>query len=434
MLTNFKKHIEENFSFLKGKKSLIACSGGVDSVVLTHLIKNLNLEIALAHCNFSLRGEESDGDEQFVVALAENLDVPIFSETFNTHKYADEQKVSTQMAARTLRYNWFEEILSNFSYDYLLTAHHLDDDLETFFINLSRGTGLNGLTGIPKKNQKVVRPLLNFSREEIVDYAEANKLKWREDSTNQKTDYLRNKLRLEVIPQFKETNENLLKNFKKTQDNLIASQNLIDDYMSLVYKLVISKKSDSYHLNIQKLRELPHTEELLYELLKDFGFTEWNDVSNLLDAQTGKQVLSKTHRLLKNRDELILTEVVINPIDEEYLVTEEGISAPIKLEIEQSMAIGETEKNTIYLDAEKLNFPLKLRKWRKGDSFKPFGMGGSKKLSKFFKDEKLSATEKEKIWVLVDKNEVVWVVGKRMDDTYKVTQKTEKIIKITYVT
>lgn len=434
MLTNFKKHIEENFSFLKGKKSLIACSGGVDSVVLTHLIKNLNLEIALAHCNFSLRGEESDGDEQFVVALAENLDVPIFSETFNTHKYADEQKVSTQMAARTLRYNWFEEILSNFSYDYLLTAHHLDDDLETFFINLSRGTGLNGLTGIPKKNQKVVRPLLNFSREEIVDYAEANKLKWREDSTNQKTDYLRNKLRLEVIPQFKETNENLLKNFKKTQDNLIASQNLIDDYMSLVYKLVISKKSDSYHLNIQKLRELPHTEELLYELLKDFGFTEWNDVSNLLDAQTGKQVLSKTHRLLKNRDELILTEIVINPIDEEYLVTEEGISAPIKLEIEQSMAIGETEKNTIYLDAEKLNFPLKLRKWRKGDSFKPFGMGGSKKLSKFFKDEKLSATEKEKIWVLVDKNEVVWVVGKRMDDTYKVTQKTEKIIKITYVT
>lgn len=434
MLTNFKKHIEENFSFLKGKKSLIACSGGVDSVVLTHLIKNLNLEIALAHCNFSLRGEESDGDEQFVVALAENLDVPIFSETFDTHKYADEQKVSTQMAARTLRYNWFEEILSNFSYDYLLTAHHLDDDLETFFINLSRGTGLNGLTGIPKKNQKVVRPLLNFSREEIVVYAEANKLKWREDSTNQKTDYLRNKLRLEVIPQFKETNENLLKNFKKTQDNLIASQNLIDDYMSLVYKLVISKKSDSYHLNIQKLRELPHTEELLYELLKDFGFTEWNDVSNLLDAQTGKQVLSKTHRLLKNRDELILTEIVINPIDEEYLVTEEGISAPIKLEIEQSMAIGETEKNTIYLDAEKLNFPLKLRKWRKGDSFKPFGMGGSKKLSKFFKDEKLSATEKEKIWVLVDKNEVVWVVGKRMDDTYKVTQKTEKIIKITYVT
>lgn len=434
MLTNFKKHIEENFSFLKGKKSLIACSGGVDSVVLTHLIKNLNLEIALAHCNFSLRGEESDGDEQFVVALAENLDVPVFSETFDTHKYADEQKVSTQMAARTLRYNWFEEILSNFSYDYLLTAHHLDDDLETFFINLSRGTGLNGLTGIPKKNQKVVRPLLNFSREEIVDYAEANKLKWREDSTNQKTDYLRNKLRLEVIPQFKETNENLLKNFKNTQDNLIASQNLIDDYMSLVYKLVISKKSDSYHLNIQKLRELPHTEELLYELLKDFGFTEWNDVSNLLDAQTGKQVLSKTHRLLKNRDELILTEVVINPIDEEYLVTEEGISAPIKLEIEQSMAIGETEKNTIYLDAEKLNFPLKLRKWRKGDSFKPFGMGGSKKLSKFFKDEKLSATEKEKIWVLVDKNKVVWVVGKRMDDTYKVTQKTEKIIKITYVT
>ena len=168
MISQLKKHIDQNFPFLKGKKLLIACSGGLDSVVLTHLMKNLNFEIALAHCNFSLRGKESDGDEMFVIGLAKNLGISVFAETFDTKRFADEHKISTQMAARDLRYTWFAEILKDFKFDYLLTAHHLDDDLETFFINLSRGTGLNGLIGIPKKNNKIIRPLLNFSREKIL--------------------------------------------------------------------------------------------------------------------------------------------------------------------------------------------------------------------------------------------------------------------------
>ena len=433
MLSIFKKHIDENFSFLQGKKTLIACSGGVDSVVLTHLIKNLNFEMALAHCNFSLRGKESDDDEKFVIELAKKLEIAVFTETFDTHKFADEHKVSTQMAARTLRYNWFDEVLNNFEYDYLLTAHHLDDDLETFLINLSRGTGLNGLTGIPKMNQKVIRPLLNISREEIINYAKTNNLKWREDSTNKKADYLRNKLRLEVIPPFKEANETLLQNFQKTQDNLLAAQNLIDDYIALIYNLVISKTVDAYKINIHKLLELPHTEELLYELLKSFGFTEWNDVSNLMTAQTGKQIYSKTHKLLKNRKELILTEISTSKIDEEYLVSDEGLSSPLKLIIESSKEIGETDKNIIYLDFEKLIFPLKLRKWKSGDSFKPFGMKGTKKLSKYFKDEKISINEKEKTWVLLSDDKIVWVIGCRMDDDFKVTKTTENILKITYL-
>lgn len=433
MLSIFKKHIDENFSFLQGKKTLIACSGGVDSVVLTHLIKNLNFEMALAHCNFSLRGKESDDDEKFVIELAKKLEIAVFTETFDTHKFADEHKVSTQMAARTLRYNWFDEVLNNFEYDYLLTAHHLDDDLETFLINLSRGTGLNGLTGIPKMNQKVIRPLLNISREEIINYAKTNNLKWREDSTNKKADYLRNKLRLEVIPPFKEANETLLQNFQKTQDNLLAAQNLIDDYIALIYNLVISKTVDAYKINIHKLLELPHTEELLYELLKSFGFTEWNDVSNLMTAQTGKQIYSKTHKLLKNRKEIILTEISTSKIDEEYLVSDEGLSSPLKLIIESSKEIGETDKNIIYLDFEKLIFPLKLRKWKSGDSFKPFGMKGTKKLSKYFKDEKISINEKEKTWVLLSDDKIVWIIGRRMDDDFKVTKTTENILKITYL-
>lgn len=334
------------------------------------------------------------------------------------------------MAARTLRYNWFDEVLNNFKYDYLLTAHQLDDDLETFFINLSRGTGLNGLTGIPKENNKVIRPLLNFSREEILQYAEENNLKWREDSSNKKTDYLRNKLRLEVLPQFKETNEALLKNFQKTQKNLQSSRNLIDDYMALVYKLVVSESSDCYKINIQKLEELPHTEALLYELLHGFGFTEWDDVSNLLEAQTGKQVFSKTHRLLKNRDELLLTEINLEIDDEEYFVFEEGIVSPINLTIEPSKYIGDTEKNLEYFDAEKLNFPLKLRKWKRGDTFQPFGMKGKKKLGKFFKDEKIPLNEKDKIWLLLSDGKIVWIIGHRIDDHFKVAENTRQILKM----
>ena len=433
MLSQFKKHIDENFSFLKEKKLLIACSGGVDSVVLTHLIKNLNFEMALAHCNFSLRGKESDGDEMFVIGFANKLNIPVFAETFDTHKFADDHKISTQMAARTLRYTWFDGVLNNFKFDYLLTAHHLDDDLETFFINISRGTGLSGLTGIPKQNERFIRPLLNFSRDQIESYAKTNKLQWREDSTNQKADYLRTKLRLDVIPQFKETNETLLKNFQKTQHNLNAAQNLIEDYMALIYKLVVSETSEAYKINITKLIELPHIDALLYELLKNFGFTEWTDVSNLLNAQTGKKVFSKTHLLLKNRDELVLTKITSDKINEQFLVSKEGISKPITLKLETTKYINESGKNIIYVDADTLNFPLTIRKWKTGDSFQPFGMKGKKKLSKFFKDEKLSLNEKDKTWILLCDEKILWVIGYRMDDCFKVTETTSKILKITYV-
>lgn len=432
MIKKFKKHIDQNFPILNGKKLLIACSGGLDSVVLAHLMKELDYEIALAHCNFSLRGKESDGDEMFVVGLARNFQIPIFAETFDTKAFAKNNGVSSQMAARSLRYEWFEELLKNFNYDFLLTAHHLDDDLETFFINLSRGTGINGLTGIPSKNESVIRPLLSFSRKDILVYAEKNKLKWREDSSNQKTDYLRNKLRLEVMPPFKETNDSLLNNFKKTQQNLQSSRNLIEDYMALIYNLAITEEGDSYKIDIQKLKELPNTEALLYELLNGFGFTEWDDVANLLNAQTGKQLFSKTHRLLKNRNELLLSKIDSDEKEEEYFVSEEGIDFPINLKIAPTNSIAETEKNIIYLDSEKLAFPLKIRKWKEGDSFQPFGLKGKKKLSKFFKDEKISLIQKDRIWLLLNNENIVWVIGQRMDEKFRVTPDSKEILKISY--
>lgn len=433
MQEEFSTHINKNLSFLKESKLLIACSGGLDSVVLASLCKSLNLDFALAHCNFSLRGKESDGDEEFVMSLAEKYSVPVFTETFDTKKYAKDKKLSTQMAARELRYNWFEEILKDFEYDYLLTAHHADDDLETFLINLSRGSGLRGLTGINTINDKIVRPLLSFNRQTILKHAKETGLYWREDSSNQQTDYLRNNLRLNVIPSYKESVKSLLPNFQKTIANLRASQSLVEDYMALVYNLCIEEVSEGYKINLTKLKELPNTDALLYELLFPFGFTAWDDISELMEAQSGKLVVSGSHRLIKDRNTLILTEIPSEMEKNEIFISEDKkkIDFPLKLQLTPIDKMGYTDKNTIYVDNDKLTYPLKLRKWREGDIFQPFGMKGKKKLSKFFKDEKLSLVAKEKIWILTSLDKIVWIVGYRPDERFKVDTATTNILKIT---
>ncbi|RFN58487.1 tRNA lysidine(34) synthetase TilS [Marixanthomonas ophiurae] len=433
MLQKFKEHLGTHFSFLKEKKILIACSGGVDSVVLSFLLKKSGFNIGLAHCNFSLRGKESDGDETFVIDWADKLSIPIFTETFDTKEFAKDHKFSTQMAARELRYHWFNEILKDFKYDYVATGHHADDDLETFFINLSRGSGLQGLTGIPDINETVIRPLLPFSRPEIVAFAEENTLKWREDSSNTSTDYLRNKLRHDVIPEYKNAVEGVLQNIQKTQKYLKDSQDLIEDYMALVYNLAVTENFDGYTLHIEKLQELPHTEAVLYQLLHPFGFTDWPVVSELLKAQSGKQVFSSTHRLLKDRNVLLLTKITSKERKQEILIKKstKKIESPLQMELNPIDKIGYIDNSVIYVDEDKLQYPLKLRKWRKGDIFQPFGMKGKKKLSKFFKDEKLSLVAKEKLWVLCSDSEIIWIIGHRADERFKVTSKTTDILKIT---
>ncbi|MFC7357486.1 tRNA lysidine(34) synthetase TilS [Jejudonia soesokkakensis] len=433
MLQDFKKHINASFSFLKGKRLLVACSGGLDSVVLTYLLKHSDFDLALAHCNFSLRASESDSDEDFVVTLADKLSIPVFTETFQTKQFAKDHKVSIQMAARQLRYDWFSQLLKSTHYEYVVTAHHADDALETFLINLSRGSGLRGLTGIPEINENIIRPLLPFSKAQILAYAKKENLYWREDSSNAASEYLRNALRLHVIPFLKETNSSILDALQKTQRNLRDSESLIQDYMSLVYNLVITENFDGYSIHLQKLLELPNTEALLYELLSPFGFTDFTALSALLTAQSGKQIFSETHRILKDRDVLLLTEVIKDV--EELSVTipkkTSKITTPIPLHFEIVDNRVLSNDATIFVDYDKLQFPLTLRKWKEGDSFQPFGMQGKKKLSKFFKDEKVSLVAKEKMYVLCSGNEILWVVGMRMDDAYKVTPQTQKILKIT---
>ena len=433
MFDQFKNHINDKLSFLLEGRILVAISGGVDSVVLTHFCHALKIDFALAHCNFNLRGEESDTDESFVYELAKELDLEVFIKSFDTENYAKLNKLSVQMAARDLRYMWFNEIAEQLKFDYILTAHHTDDDLETFLINLSRGTGLDGLTGIPEINNNIVRPLLPFSRDEILHYAQSNKLKWREDSSNESTKYLRNKLRLEVIPKLKDTNLQFLQNFKQTLDFLKNSRTIIDDKIDEVSEDVITEVLEKQvHFNIQKIKDLSNPKAYLYELFKEYGFTEWNDIEDLLEAQAGKYVISKTHRLLKDRALLILSERASD--DREVILINENLQqldTPVgRLSFEEPEAITKDDSTSIHIDKDLLKFPLILRKRQEGDYFYPFGLEGKKKLSKFFKDEKLSLLAKENTWLLCSGEDIIWVMNHRLDDRYKVTHKTKNILKI----
>lgn len=446
MLKNFTNHIENQLPFLKEARLLIAISGGLDSVLLTHLCHELKLDITLAHCNFNLRGAESDGDEAFVLELADNLDLEVFIERFSTEEFAKDQKLSTQMAARDLRYNWFSELAESLHFDYIVTAHHADDNLETFLINLTRGTGLSGLTGIPEINDNIVRPLLPFSREALETYANDTNLKWREDSSNASDTYLRNKLRHHVIPVLKETNANLLQNFKTTLGHLKDTSDIVEESLRAVAKrAIIDIDEHKMVLDVLPFIKANNPKAYLYEMFKDYGFTAWDDMVDLLEAQSGKQILSDKYRLVKDRAHLILThrntqedeehtERSRSALKDTFIIhtLEHKIQTPAgTLSFDEVDAVVGNQSHVIFVDKYKLKFPLSLRQWQEGDVFYPLGMKGKKKLSKYFKDEKLSLVDKEHVWLLISEEKMVWVVDRRADERFKVTESTTHILKIT---
>lgn len=433
MLSKFQNHIASRFPFLEDKKLFLAVSGGLDSMVLLHLFQQLPFEITVLHCNFQLRGLESFGDQNFIQNYCDQSAIPIFSTQFDTEAFAKDYKLSTQVAARELRYNWFYELLETKNFDYILTAHHADDNLETFIINLTRGTGLEGLIGIPEQNDKIIRPLLPFSRDEILEYAKENSIEWREDSSNASNKYLRNKIRLDLVPMLKEINPNFLNAFQKTQSYLQESQEMVEDASIMIYQQVAKGVGEDIHFDLNQLKKLPNYKSYLYQWLNEFGFLAWNDIYDLVEGQSGKQVLSAEFRLLKNRDVLILNPISDLMEQEEFEINEDeqDVNFPLKLKLCQVGDITIGSNKAIFVDVEKIRYPLILRRWKEGDVFHPFGMNGkSKKLSKLFKDEKLSLIEKEKTWILCSNHQIVWVVGIRQDERFKIEKTSNRILKI----
>ena len=436
MLTKFQNHINQNLPFLKEKRLLLAVSGGVDSMVLLYLCRQLDLSFAVAHCNFQLRGDESDDDEDFVKSQTDKLQIPIFIKIFDTKTFAEKEKSSIQVVARKLRYEWFDTLLKNNNYDYIITAHHLNDSLETFLINFTRGSGLDGLTGIPQQNGNIIRPLLVFSRNEIEVFAKENNLEWREDSSNASDNYLRNKLRHNVIPVLKELNPSLLSSFEKTIANLKQAQSLVDDASRIVYRKVVADINFQKRINLTELMQLPNYQAYLFQWLEPFGFSDWDSIKDLASAQSGKQVFSETHVLLKDRNELIVFPKQESEKTTLFLIEKDQkeVKFPIKMVFSKVDDISNQATNVIFVDEDMLKFPLEIRKWQEGDWLYPHGLNGKKKLSKFFKDEKYSLLDKSSTWLLCSENQIVWVVGKRMDERFKVTEQTTKILKINYTT
>lgn len=426
---------EAHIAFLHDKKCLLALSGGVDSMVLGHLLSKHPITFSIAHANFQLRGSDSEADQTLVEDFCNQHQIPCFVQRFDTLTYAEQQGISIQMAARELRYQWFETVMQENGLELLLTAHHADDSLETFFINLGRGTGIKGLLGIPEQNDKIFRPLLAFSKDEILHYAEVKSIAFREDSSNAKTNYQRNWFRHQIIPLLKENQPEFLNQALQTMQHLQAVHQFAEGMVQNHLQLLLQNEGDNIQsLPITRLKAIPGFQYILFAWLAPFGFTAWDDIYQLLNAPSGKTIYSKNYRLLKNREQLLLQPLTLHEEEEVYEVTSSSLNLPIDLQWKECTVIPkeyEADASVVYLDKDSLNLPLQLRRWQKGDYFYPFGMQGKKKLSKYFKDEKFSIIDKENAWVLCSDNQIVWVVGHRMDNRFKITSKTKHIVQLT---
>ncbi len=432
MLDRFKNFMTNELHIPANTKVLVAVSGGIDSMVLAYLFKQSDYEFGIAHCNYQLRGAESDGDETHVREFAGKNYIPFFTKRFDTKAVANENGWSTQMAARELRYKWFEEIREKNGYDLIAVAHHRDDSVETFLLNLIRGTGIAGVQGIKVRYNKVIRPLLFTDKEEITHYSIVKKIAYREDQSNTSLMYKRNRIRHQVIPILKELNPSLIDTILQNTAYLTNVERVYLNEIERQKEQLLHVKGDEIYISIEGLKVLNPAEAYLYEFIKPFGFKKVDDIIRNLDGESGKQFFSDTHRLIKDRNELIISPISENDAEIEFFIQKEDekIEKPAQLKF-KTLPIENFElkksKNLAALDFDKIEFPLTLRKWQKGDYFFPLGMKGKKKLSDFFTDQKLSLLEKENAWILCSGSEIIWVVNQRLDDRFKVTDNTKKV-------
>jgi tRNA(Ile)-lysidine synthase len=469
LLQQYKDYIQSNHLFTSKDRLLLAVSGGVDSVALCELTRQAGFEFVIAHCNFKLRGKESERDKEFVENLAKRYKVDFFIKAFDTEKYAAEHKLSVQEAARKLRYDWFHELLTahgsrltthgsrltahgsrltthDSRLTTILTAHHADDNIETVLMNFFRGTGIKGLRGIEAKQGKIVRPLLFARRAQLEEFIASNNLNYVTDSSNLKEEYSRNYFRLTVIPMlekiFPEVSKNILHNIHRFRDVEVLYEQAIE----LHKKKLLQYKDEEIHIPVLKLKKTTPLKTVVYEIAKEWSFSpqQVDDIITLLDSETGKYICSATHRILKNRNWLIITP--FTAAKSEIIIIEEGTKkmnffpdgnkeSTLKFEITPATDFLLPASNLIAcLDAKEIHFPLLLRKWKAGDYFYPLGMKKQKKLARFFIDQKLSKADKEKVWVLEMNKKIIWVIGHRIDERFKITDKTRSVLKITYVT
>jgi tRNA(Ile)-lysidine synthase len=432
MQEQFLNHIQKHELCQRGDKILLAVSGGVDSVVMLHLFKEAGFSVGVAHCNFQLRGKESDDDQAFVHALGEQWGVPVFVKRFDTQTYAWENNLSIQMAARELRYAWFDFLLSENHYQFLATGHHFDDSVETVLLNWIRGSSLEGLTGIPVKNKKVIRPLLFATRAAVKKYAAEKGIQWREDQSNLTDDYQRNFIRHQVIPKLKELNPSLEVTLHAGMEKLEGDLELLHFQVDSWRREYISIEGEKIAIAKRGFASILQAVPLLWRCIKEYGFNfeQAREIIHGLHGQSGKRFLSPTHQLVIDREHVILsphenfwTETVIEQDQDGAILGpwEMGVEKTFSLEISKNSSL-------VKLDADKLKFPLRWRKWKSGDFFYPLGMDHKRKLSDFLIDNKVPLTDKDSVTVLESAGEIAWVVGYRIDNRFKITPQTRSAL------
>lgn len=435
MLRRVEKYIEKNELLAPNSKVIVGLSGGADSMALLDILTLLGYRCIAAHCNFHLRGEESNRDAAFVKQWCKTTDIEFTSIDFDTEGYAADKKISIEMAARELRYHWFEIIRKQYNAHAIAVAHHKDDSIETVLLNLVRGTGIHGLTGIMPKNEYIVRPLLCLSRPEVESYLEERGIPHVLDSTNNEAIYVRNFLRLNIIPELEKLNPAVKDAISRTSDNIAEAEKV---YNSAIEKDIWQVFSED-KIDISELIKTASPQSVLFELLSPLGFQSSviDDILNSLDGISGKVFYSNEYRLIKDREYLLLDKIGQEEQKDEILIdkTSQEITHPIHLNINLKQNDNSIEKdaNKLFADADKLTFPLVLRKWKQGDWFIPFGMKGRKKLSDYFSDQKFSLKDKEDCWILTSGDDIVWIVGERSDNRFRVTEETKNVLCVEWV-
>ncbi len=437
MPDEFRNFIQSNNLVDSNDRILLAVSGGIDSMAMAHLFLSIGTHPGIAHCNFSLRAAESDMDEEFVRDFAKRHDLPFYNVRFKTREYARRRKISVQMAARELRYEWFEKIRKANHYDLIAIAHNLNDNIETLLINLTRGTGLTGLSGIRPSGNYIIRPLLFATRQKITEYCNENGIAFREDRSNAETKYTRNKIRHLVLPVLKEINPSVEETLNETAQRFASLDKIVSGYVDQLIRTTSVASGDTTIFSVNKLTELNPDRALLFEVFSRYGITGSgsSDLSGLLKGNTGRMIITGTHRIVKNRGELIV-EPAEGRKSADYQISKPedlndipGILSAVIIDRGPDFIIP-CEKNVACIDFEKICFPLVIRGWKKGDFFYPLGMNRKKKLSDYFTDRKYSLPDKENARILESDGKIVWILGERLDERFKVTSSTTTILLI----